>query len=115
MARVKNGIVHLARRKRILKKTKGFWGTKKSNYKKAKDTLRKGMMYATRDRKTRKRDLRSLWIVRISAALTGMGINYSRFLENLRKSNIKLNRKILSNLAIEDIEIFKKIVYEIKN
>ena len=115
MARVKNCVVHVARRKRILKKTKGFWGTKKSNYKKAKDTLRKGMMYATRDRKNRKRNFRSLWIVRISAALTGMGINYSKFFENLNKASIKLNRKILSNLAIEDIETFKKIVYEVKN
>ncbi|UGQ15884.1 50S ribosomal protein L20 [Borrelia sp. RT5S] len=115
MARVKNGAVHVARRRRILKQTKGFWGTKKSNYKKAKDTLRKGMMYATRDRKTRKRDFRSLWIARISAALAGMGISYSRFVEGLRKADIRLNRKILSNLAIEDMETFKKIVYEVND
>ena len=63
-------------------------------------------MYATRDRKTRKRDFRSLWIVRISAALTGMGVNYSRFVEGLKNANIRINRKILSNLAIEDIETF---------
>lgn len=114
MARAKNGRVHVARRKRILKKTKGFWGTKKSNYKKAKDTLRKGMMYATRDRKARKRDFRRLWISRISAALSDTGISYSRFIEGLLKSNIKINRKILSNLAIEDAEAFKKIVLEIR-
>lgn len=114
MARAKNGTVHVARRKRILKKTKGFWGTKKSNYKKAKDTLRKGMMYSTRDRKARKRDFRRLWISRISAALSDTGISYSRFIDGLLKANIKINRKILSNLAIEDAEAFKKIVLEIR-
>ncbi len=72
------------------------------------------MMYATRDRKTRKRDFRRLWISRISAALSDTGVSYSRFIEGLLKSNIKINRKILSNLAIEDIEAFKKIVLEIR-
>ncbi len=72
------------------------------------------MMYATRDRKARKRDFRRLWISRISAALSDTGISYSRFIEGLLKSNIKINRKILSNLAIEDAEAFKKIVLEIR-
>ncbi len=66
------------------------------------------MMYATRDRKVRKRDFRRLWISRISAALSDTGVTYSRFIEGLLKSNIKINRKILSNLAIEDVEAFKK-------
>lgn len=100
--------------KKILKSAKGYWGRRSTNYRHAKDTLKKAMANSFYGRKKRARDFRQLWIARISAALTGQGISYSRFIDAMNKQHIKINRKMLSNLAIEDYATFSAIVEEVK-
>jgi large subunit ribosomal protein L20 len=114
MPRVTRGNKKLLRRKKILSLAKGFFGTKKSNYRTAKEAVEKSLSYAYRDRRNRKRDFRKLWNIRINAAVREQGLNYSRFIDGLKKSNILLNRKILSNLAVNEPEIFKFIVEKAK-
>ncbi len=114
MPRVTRGNKKLLRRKKILKLAKGFFGTKKSNYRTAKEAVEKSLTYAYRDRRNKKRDFRKLWNIRINAAVREHGINYSKFINGLKKADILLNRKVLSNLAISDPEIFKLIVDKAK-
>lgn len=97
-------------RKKILKLAKGFIGDRKSNYKAAKDAVRKALVHAYVDRRDRKGQFRTLWIARINAAVRSEGISYSRFMNGLEKAGIILNRKALSNMAIEDPVAFKKVV-----
>jgi large subunit ribosomal protein L20 len=110
MTRVKRGTVTKKRHKRLLKKTKGFWGQRKNVFKRAKETLLRSMAYAFHGRKLKKRDMRSLFVTRISAAVKGYSISYSKFINMLNKAEIKLNRKMLSQLAILDPQVFEKVV-----
>ncbi len=114
MPRVTRGNKKLLRRKKILKLAKGFFGTKKSNYRTAKEAVEKALTYAYRDRRNKKRDFRKLWNIRINAATREYDLNYSKFMNGLKKADIILNRKILSNLAINDPETFKIIVDKVK-
>jgi large subunit ribosomal protein L20 len=114
MPRVTRGNRKLLRRKKILKLAKGFFGAKKKNYRTAKEAVEKALTYSYRDRKNKKRDFRKLWNVRINAAVREHGLNYSRFIYGLKKAEIKLNRKMLSNLAASEPETFGQIVEKVK-
>ena len=109
MARVKRGVVAHARHKKIIKKAKGFRGRRKNTSKVAKQAVEKSMQYAYRDRKVRKRDLRSLWTQRINAGAREHGISYSVFINGLKKLNIALDRKILAELAMHEPSSFKHL------
>ncbi|MCP5105971.1 MAG: 50S ribosomal protein L20 [bacterium] len=114
MPRVTRGNKKLLRRKKILKLAKGFFGAKRKNYRTAKEAVEKSLTYSYRDRKSRKRDFRVLWNVRINAAVREYGLSYSRFINGLKKMDIQLNRKVLSNLAASEPETFGKIVEKVK-
>ncbi|AOX44016.1 50S ribosomal protein L20 [Spiroplasma sp. NBRC 100390] len=114
MARVKGGPTTRKRRKKIIKQAKGYFGTKSTHYKKAKEQVMKSLAYAFRDRKQRKRDFRSLWIQRINAAVREHDMSYSQFMNGLNKANIEVNRKMLSELAIHNPSEFKMLVDESK-
>ena len=115
MVRVKRGTTAHKRRKNILKHAKGFkWG-RKSKYKAAKDALAHAWSYAYRDRRTKKRNFRRLWQVQINAACREQEISYSKFIAGLKKNKIELDRKILSELAKKNPEVFKKIVEKVKS
>lgn len=109
MPRAIDGTKRKNRRKKITGQTKGYWGRRKNLHRTAKDALAKAGQYSYRDRKRRKRDFRRLWITRISAACRQEGMNYSRFMNGLQKAEIQLDRKALSNLAIEDPQAFKSL------
>ena len=110
MARVKNGAVTKARHKKVLKEAKGYFGSKHRLYKSAKEQLMHSGQYAFRDRKQKKRDFRKLWITRINAACRQNDISYSRFIEGLTKSGVEVNRKMLSEIAINDPKTFTELV-----
>ncbi len=110
MARVKNGAVTKARHKKVLKEAKGYFGSKHRLYKTAKEQLMHSGQYAFRDRKQKKRDFRKLWITRINAACRQNDISYSRFIEGLTKAGVEVNRKMLSEIAINDPKIFAEFV-----
>ncbi len=110
MARVKNGAVTKARHKKVLKAAKGYFGSKHRLYKTAKEQLMHSGQYAFRDRKQKKRDFRKLWITRINAACRQNDISYSRFIEGLTKAGVEINRKMLSEIAINDPKMFSEIV-----
>ncbi|AGM26234.1 50S ribosomal protein L20 [Spiroplasma syrphidicola EA-1] len=114
MARVKGGPATRKRRKRIIKQASGYFGTKSTHYKKAKEQLMKSLSYAYRDRKQRKRDFRSLWIQRINAAVREHDMSYSQFMNGLNKAHIEVNRKMLSEIAINNPSEFKLLVEESK-
>ena len=115
MARVKGALSTRKRRKKILKAAKGYWGAKSKHFKMAKQAVLKSGNNAYIGRKQKKRDFRSLWITRISAACKMNGINYSRFMYGLKKSGIELNRKMLSELAISDPNAFSSLVETAKS
>ncbi|HRN77863.1 MAG TPA: 50S ribosomal protein L20 [Candidatus Dependentiae bacterium] len=110
MTRVKRGIVVKKRHKRLLKQTKGFWGQRKNVFKRAKETLMRAWAYAYKGRKLRKRDMRSLFISRISAAAKAHGTSYNKFMYGLSSSQVMLNRKMLSQLAIYEPKAFAQLV-----
>ena len=110
MARVKNGAVTKARHKKVLKAAKGYFGSKHRLYKTAKEQLMHSGQYAFRDRKQKKRDFRKLWITRINAACRLNEISYSRFIEGLTKAGVEINRKMLSEIAINDPKMFSELV-----
>lgn len=110
MTRVKRGIAVKKRHKRVLSLTKGYWGQRSNIFKRAKETLLRAMAFAFKGRKLKKRDMRALFITRISAAVKQHGLSYSTFIAGLKKSHIDLNRKMLSQLAIFDPEVFAHIV-----
>ncbi len=114
MPRSKNAVASRARRKRILKAAKGFYGKRKNVYTVAKNVLEKGQTYAYVGRKLKKREYRSLWIARINAAVRAEGITYSEFIHKLTAKNIDLNRKVLADLAMNEPETFKKLVESVK-
>ena len=110
MARVKNGAVTKARHKKVLKQAKGYFGSKHRLYKTAKEQLMHSGQYAFRDRKQKKRDFRKLWITRINAACRMNEISYSRFIEGLNKAGVEVNRKMLSEIAINNPAAFTELV-----
>ncbi len=114
MARVKRGVAANKRRKNLLKLTKGFRWRRKSHYRAAKEAVLKAGKYAYRDRRTKKRTMRSLWIIRLNNALRLNGTKYSTFISTMSKKNIKLDRKVLSQMAIDNPDIFSKLVEKIK-
>ena len=115
MARVRNGVVTHRRHKKILKAARGYFGSKHREFKSAKEQLMHAGQYAYRDRRQKKREFRKLWIVRINAACRENEISYSRFIEGLNKAGIEVNRKMLSEIAINDKEAFKKLVETAKS
>ncbi len=114
MPRSVNSVASRARRKRVLKAAKGYWGRRKNVWTVAKNAVEKGWLYAYRDRKVKKRDFRKLWIQRINAGARLEGMSYSEFMGKLKKANIDLNRKVLADLAMNHPEAFKAIVKKIK-
>lgn len=110
MARIKVGVTAHRRHKHILKLAKGYRGAKSKLFRKANETVMKGFSYARRDRRTKKRVFRRLWIARINAATRLNGMTYSRFMNGLTKANIEVDRKVLSDMAINDAAAFAKLV-----
>ena len=110
MTRVKRGVVSHAKHKKVLKVVKGQWGRRKNTIRVARQAMEKAMQYAYRDRRTKKRDFRSLWIQRINAGVRAEGLTYSKFINGLNKSGIKLDRKVLAEIAYDNPKAFKTIV-----
>ena len=110
MTRVRNGVVTKKRHKKILKEARGYFGSKHREFKSAKEQLMHAGQYAYRDRRQKKREMRKIWIVRINAACREYDISYSRFIEGLNKAGLEINRKMLSEIAINDKEAFKNLV-----
>ncbi len=110
MPRVKTGVVRRRRHKKILKLAKGFYSGRRKHFRKAKEQLERSMMYAFRDRKQKKREFRKLWIIRINAACRLNGMNYSTFINGLNKAGIELDRKILADMAMNDVAAFATII-----
>ena len=115
MARVKRGVTSRAKHKKVLKAVKGQWGRRKNTIRVAKQAMEKAMQYAYRDRKAKKRDFRSLWIQRINAGVRSEGMTYSKFINGLNKSGVKLDRKVLADLAYDHPEAFKTIVKKVQS
>ena len=114
MARVKRSVNARKKRRKVLGQAKGYWGTKHTSYRRAKEQVQRSGNYAYRDRRARKRDFRRLWIARINAAARAGGITYSKFMAGLKKANIEIDRKVLSDMAIHDPAAFTSIVDKVK-
>ena len=114
MPRSVNHVASRAKRKRILKLTKGYYGARKNVWTVAKNTYEKGLTYAYRDRRNKKRNFRALWIQRINAAARLQDMSYSQLMGALHKAGIEINRKVLADLAVSNPEAFKAIVYKVK-
>ncbi|MCK4517515.1 50S ribosomal protein L20 [Candidatus Babeliales bacterium] len=115
MSRVKRGVASKKRHKRLLKQTKGYWGQRSNVFRRAKETLLRALDYAFIGRKQRKRDFRGLFITRIKAACTSHGVSYSVFINLLKKANVTINRKMLSQLAIFEPKAFAQLVDKVKS
>ena len=109
MARIKHSVSTRARKRKVLKRAKGFYGDRSRRYRLAKETVARAMSFATRDRKVRKREFRSLWITRINAACRELDLTYSRLISGLKKANVTLDRKIIADMAVNDSAAFKKL------
>ncbi len=114
MARVKRGVTAHARHKKVIKKAKGFYGRRKNTIRTAKAAVDKSMQYAYRDRKARKRNFRSLWVQRINAAAREHGLTYARLVDGLTKAGVEVDRKVLSDLAINQPQAFAAVVEQAK-
>jgi large subunit ribosomal protein L20 len=114
MPRSVNHVASRAKRKKVLKMTKGYWGARKNVWTVAKNTLEKGLVYAYRDRKQKKRNFRSLWIQRINAGVREHGLSYSQFIDMANKKGMTLNRKTLADLAMNHPEAFAAVVNSVK-
>lgn len=110
MSRVKRGVTTHARHRKVIKKAKGYYGRRKNTFRTANQAVEKAGQYAYRDRRTRKRNFRSLWIQRINAGVRELGMTYGRFIDGLGKAGIEVDRKVLSDLAIHEPEAFKALV-----
>jgi large subunit ribosomal protein L20 len=110
MSRVKRGVTTHARHKKVLSAAKGYRGRNSTNFRIAKQKVEKGLQYAYRDRRVKKRNFRSLWIQRINAGVREHGMTYSRFMDGLRKSGVELDRKVLADIALREPEIFAGLV-----
>ena len=115
MARVKRGVTSKAKHKKVLKAVKGQWGRRKNTIRVARQAMEKAMQYAYRDRRNKKRDFKSLWIQRINAGVRAEGLTYSKFINGLNKSGIKIDRKILAEIAYDNPEAFKTIVKKVQS
>ena len=114
MSRVKRGVTSHKRHKKVLKKAKGYYGARSRTYKVAKQAVTRAGQYAYRDRRQKKRQFRSLWIVRINAAARQHGLNYSRFIAGLKKASIDLDRKMLAEIAVFDSKAFAVLATQVK-
>ncbi len=114
MPRVKRSVHARKKRRKVLSQAKGYWGLKSKTYKQAKEQLEHSLAYAYRDRRARKRTLRSLWIIRINAAARREGLSYNQFVAGCRKAGIELDRKVLADLAVSDPTAFGQIAAEAK-
>jgi large subunit ribosomal protein L20 len=114
MAKIKHSAATRRRKKRVLRKAKGFWGARSKQYRQARRALMHALVYAYRDRRNKKREFRRLWISRINAACREVGITYSNFMQGLKKAKVNLDRKILADLAVKDVQAFKKLIELIK-
>ena len=114
MPRVTRGTKKSRRRAKILKLAKGYWGARSHNYRSAKEAVERSLQYSYRDRRTRKRDFRRLWIIRIKAAAENNDLSYSRFIHGLHQLNIELNRKILADIAVRSPQTFVRLVQKVK-
>ncbi len=114
MPRSVNHVASRARRKKVLKKAKGYWGRRSNVWTVAKNAVEKAQVYAYRDRKAKKREIRQLWIQRINAGVRAYGLSYSQFMGALKTAEIDLNRKVLADLAMNEPEAFKAIVDKVK-
>ena len=115
MPRTKRGVTSHAKHKKVLKYVKGQWGRRKNTIRVAKQAMEKAMQYAYRDRRNKKRNFKSLWIQRINAGVREEGLTYSKFINGLNKSGIKLDRKVLAEIAYNDPEAFKSIVKKVQS
>ena len=113
MPRSVNSVAKRARRKKVLKQAKGYFGRRKNVWTVAKNAVDKAMLYAYRDRRNKKRTFRALWIMRINAGSRAHGLSYSQFMGKLKTKNIDLNRKVLADLAMNDPAAFKAIIYKL--
>ena len=113
--KTKHSVPSRRRRKKILKTAKGFWGDRSKQYRRAKESVRRALAYAYRDRRAKKREFRSLWILRINAAVKERGLSYREFISSLKKKNILLSRDILAQIAAEEPGVFDKIVELARN
>jgi large subunit ribosomal protein L20 len=109
MPRVKNGVAHHARKKKIMEAAKGARGARSKLYKSAKETVERGMVYAYRDRRKKKGEFRALWITRINAAARLHGLSYSRMMAGLKTAGVEINRKVLADLAVRDADAFARV------
>jgi large subunit ribosomal protein L20 len=115
MARTKRGVTSRAKHKKVLKAVKGQYGRRKNTIRVARQAMEKAMQYAYRDRKVKKREFKTLWIQRINAGVRSEGITYSQFINGLNKSKIKLDRKVLAEIAYNNPEVFKTIVKKVQS
>ena len=115
MARVKRGVTSRAKHKKVLKAVKGQFGRRKNTIRVARQAMEKAMQYAYRDRRNKKRDFKSLWIQRINAGVRAEGLTYAKFINGLAKSKIKLDRKVLAELAYNNPEVFKSVVKKVQS
>ena len=115
MPRAKGGFKTRRRRKKLLEKAKGYYGAKSRLFRVATEAVDKAMQYAYRDRKAKKREFRSLWIIRINAAVRTLGLSYSQFMSGMKKANITLNRKALADMAYNDPAAFSQLVEKVKS
>ena len=115
MPRVKRSVHARKKRRKVLEQAKGYWGLKHSSYRRAKEQVDKSLVYAYRDRKTKKRTFRRLWIMRINAAARQNGLSYNQFIAGCRKADIELDRKVLADLAVSDPAAFAKIAEQAKS
>ena len=114
MPRANSTVPRHRRHRKIVKKAKGYYGARKSNFRSAKDAVQKAWQYAYRDRRTKKRNFRRLWIIRINAAVRLHGLSYSKFISAMKDKNIELNRKTLAHMAVHDPDGFAEIVNSVK-
>ena len=114
MSRTKRGVTSRAKHKKVFKAVKGQWGRRKNTIRMARQAMEKALQYAYRDRRAKKREFRSLWIQRINAGVRAEGLTYSRFINGLNKSKIKLDRKVLADLAYNNPEAFKSLVKKVQ-
>lgn len=108
--RIKRGVASRNRRRRLLKLAKGYWGRRRTNLRRVKETVLRALAYSYRDRRQRKRDFRRLWVVRINAAVRPYGLSYSAFMGALKKAGVDIDRKNLADMAVRDPEGFKSVV-----
>ena len=114
MPRANSSVPRHRRHRKIVKQAKGYYGTRKSNFRSAKDAVQKAWQYAYRDRRTNKRNFRRLWIIRINAAVRLHGLSYSKFISAMKEKNIELNRKTLAHMAVHDPDGFAEVINSVK-